>query len=100
MGEDGWWLQYLNADVEGDGYDRVEDDGVGEEDEEGDDSGAAHRLVGDQRVPRQEGSEVLARYRLPNAAGRRAEQAHRQQEKHNLQKTKNVQTKTKQQRLL
>ena len=76
--------EHLDADVERDGHDRVEHDGVREEHEEGDDSGSAHRLIGDQRVPRQEGSEVLARHRLPNAAGCRAEQTHRQQEKHDL----------------
>ena len=83
-------VEYLDADVEGDGDDRVEDDGVREEDEEGDDGGAAHRLVGDQRVPRQEGSKGLARDRLPDAAGRRAEQAHGQQEKNNLETNRSV----------
>ena len=38
-------LFYLYTDVEGDGYDGVEDDGIGEEDEHRDDGRTSHRIL-------------------------------------------------------
>ena len=42
---DGYESIYLYTDVEGDGDDCVEDDDVGEEDEQGDDGGTHHGIL-------------------------------------------------------
>ena len=42
----------LNRNIEGDGYNGVEDDDIGEKDEEGDDCGACHLLFRHHGVPR------------------------------------------------
>lgn len=74
----------LHAYVERDGHHRVEHDGIGEEDEQGNDSRAGGRLGWNQRIPWEVGGEQLTRDPLPNAASDGAEEAHRQEEKNNL----------------
>ena len=90
----------LNRNIEGDGYNGVEDDDIGEEDEEGDDCGACHLFFGHHGVPRKKNlklklkTQILnvavhlkieANHALPESASNRAEEAHTEQEDDNPQ---------------
>lgn len=68
---------HFNGHVERYRHDSIHDDGVGEEDEEGDDYRARGGLPRDQRVPREVRLEVPPHQPLPYTACHRAEYAHR-----------------------
>ena len=96
----------LNRNVEGDGDDGVEDDDVGEEDEERNDGGARYLFFRHHCVPREKNLklkiviktenktpilfvavhlEIKANHALPEPAGNCAEEAHGEQEDDNPQ---------------
>ena len=77
-------------DVQGDGNDRVEHDGIGEEDENRDDGNGTGPCVAtddfvDERVPRLDNRELDANLTFPYSASNCANSAHRQQEDNDLQ---------------
>lgn len=75
----------FDADVERDGHDRVQHDGVREEDEQCNDSRTSGRRLGrNERIPWQIRAEILAGDHFPNSARDRAEEAHRQEKENDL----------------